>query len=226
MPKKLRGPHPPWIQELIELVESGAFDQPPPARRRKPVTTSKKAAAKKAPAKAAAKAAAKTAAKTAAKKAAARRPSAKAGKKAAAKQPAAKAAAKRVAANKRKPARKPPVVWTGAPSTLWAVKTARCPKYMAWMPDEVAVSLQGHDLPRLLEPIGWTVVADAEHHVWPADRIKANLFRLRLEWESDFGRGWSLKVRPVQRGLLPRSPDGSGKARRCVAVTGTLTRTF
>lgn len=80
-------------------------------------------------------------------------------------------------------------------SLLYATKTKRCGKGVAWMPDEVIVKMAGEKTGRLLITAGWSTDADGE--AWPTLRVQANLGRLSDEWAEDFGKGWKLEIRPI-----------------------------
>jgi hypothetical protein len=80
-------------------------------------------------------------------------------------------------------------------SLLYATKTKRCGKGVAWMPNEVVVKMTGEKTGKLLITAGWSI--DAGDEAWPTSRIEVNLGRLSDEWVQDFGKGWKLEIRPI-----------------------------
>jgi hypothetical protein len=81
--------------------------------------------------------------------------------------------------------------FTGKPSFLWA-KRGKGPR--SWMPLEVVVNLEGEKTGKLLVICGWSVTTSDDDDAWPADRIEANMARIRKEWTADYGRGWKLRI--------------------------------
>lgn len=79
---------------------------------------------------------------------------------------------------------------------LYATKTKRAGKGIAWMPDEVVVKLQGERDGKLLLVCGWTG-AGGRDEAWPITRIEHNLGRITEEWSDDFSKSWKLEIRPL-----------------------------
>lgn len=94
---------------------------------------------------------------------------------------------------KKKPKAKAKPKFTGKPSFLWAQKRGKGP--LPWMPLEVAVNLEGEKTGKLLVICGWSVATSDDDDAWPADRIEANMMRIKKEWTADYGRGWKLELR-------------------------------
>lgn len=97
-----------------------------------------------------------------------------------------------------KAARKSKNRWTGKPSFLWAQKRGKGPP--SWMPLEVVINLEGEKTGKLLVICGWSSTVGAPRiggsdEAWPADRIEANMARIKKEWTADYGRGWKLELR-------------------------------
>lgn len=85
--------------------------------------------------------------------------------------------------------------WTGKPGFMWAVKGARVPKRLGWMPDEVVLHLVGDPDAKALELCGWGADTGGAEDPWPVDRLKANHDRISDIWEEDWGRGWRIEIR-------------------------------
>ena len=76
---------------------------------------------------------------------------------------------------------------------LWAKKKPKAKSPPAWMPDEVAVLLNGEPGPKgLLITGGWTM---APREKWAKARLEANLDRLAEEWAQEVSKGWVLEIR-------------------------------
>ena len=100
---------------------------------------------------------------------------------------------------KKKPAKKPTKKPTKKPVPqgplvgAWAVKNSK--KCVAFMPDEVAVLLEGSATPTaLLFVTGWSSCHDADE-LWPKGRLERSLERIKMDWAEEFGKGWKIEVR-------------------------------
>jgi len=78
-------------------------------------------------------------------------------------------------------------------AALWAVKKPKSKSPPAFMPDEVAVRLEGSPgSTGLLIVSGWTTRPSEK---WAKARLEANLDRLIREWAEEVGKGWILEIR-------------------------------
>lgn len=78
-------------------------------------------------------------------------------------------------------------------ATLWAKKKPKAKSPPTWMPDEVAVLLNGEPGPKgLLITGGWTM---APREKWAKARLEANLDRLAESWTEEVSKGWVLEIR-------------------------------
>ena len=76
---------------------------------------------------------------------------------------------------------------------LWATKKPKAKSPPAWMPDEVALLLEGDPGPKgLLITGGWTTSPSKK---WSKARLEANLERLAASWAEEVSKGWVLEIR-------------------------------
>ena len=77
--------------------------------------------------------------------------------------------------------------------TLWATKKPKSKNPPAFMPEEVAVRLEGEPgLKGLLIVCGWTTRPNQK---WAKARLEANLDRLAEGWAEEVSKGWILEIR-------------------------------
>ena len=82
---------------------------------------------------------------------------------------------------------------TPTTAVLWATKKPKAKSPPAWMPNEVAVLLEGDAGPKgLLITAGWTTTPSKK---WNKARLEANLDRLAGWWAEEVSKGWVLEIR-------------------------------
>jgi len=80
-------------------------------------------------------------------------------------------------------------------ATLWAVKKPKAKSPPAFMPDEVAVLLEGdRGATGYLGVTGWSISSDK---TWAKGRLETNYDRLCRDWADEIGKGWKLEIRDV-----------------------------
>lgn len=80
-------------------------------------------------------------------------------------------------------------------ATLWAIKKPKAKSPPAFMPDEVAVLLEGDKgLKGFLGVSGWSI-SPGPGSTWACSRLETNYDRLCRDWASEVGKGWRLEIR-------------------------------
>jgi hypothetical protein len=80
-------------------------------------------------------------------------------------------------------------------ATLWAVKKPKAKSPPSFMPDEVAVILEGDKgLSGYLGVSGWSITP-SPGSTWTKSRLETNYDRLCRDWAEEISKGWILEIR-------------------------------